>query len=158
GSPLGKEEIALARQQLGWAYGPFEVPDAILNDWRAAGSRGIQARSAWTERLEAAEAEARAEFERRFRGDLPQGFGPAMAAYKKTLAETLPKLATRASSQNALEVLNGVVPETLGGSADLTGSNNTKTSQTASFTADTPEGRYIHYGIREHGMAAAMNG
>jgi len=158
GSPLGKDEIALARQQLGWAYGPFEVPDAILNDWRAAGSRGIQARSAWTERLEAAEAEARAEFERRFRGDLPQGFGPAMAAYKKTLAETLPKLATRASSQNALEVLNGVVPETLGGSADLTGSNNTKTSQTGSFTADTPEGRYIHYGIREHGMAAAMNG
>ncbi|WP_404402381.1 transketolase [Pelagibacterium halotolerans] len=158
GSPLGDEEIALARKQLGWDHPPFEIPEDIMDAWRLAGNRGTKERSAWTDRLNAADAEVKSEFERRQRGALPAEFKPALEKYKKQLAEEKPKLATRASSQNALEVINGVVPETLGGSADLTGSNNTKTSQTNSFTAEDRTGRYIHYGIREHGMVAAMNG
>lgn len=158
GSPLGDEEIALAKAQLGWKYGPFEVPEDLMDAWRLAGNRGTKARSAWTERLNGADAETKAEFERRMRGDLPEALKTAMADYKHKLAEDKPKLATRASSQNALEVINGAMPETIGGSADLTGSNNTNTSQTLPFTADDYSGRYIHYGIREHGMAAAMNG
>ena len=158
GSPLGEEEIVLAKKQLGWAHGPFEVPTEILDAWRLAGNRGTRARTAWAERLKAAEAEKRGEFERRMRGELPEGLKAAMASYKQQLAEGQPKLATRASSQKALEVINGAVPETLAGSADLTGSNNTDTSQTKTFSAEDYAGRYIHYGIREHGMAAAMNG
>ncbi|WP_421950997.1 transketolase [Pelagibacterium sp.] len=158
GSPLGAEEIALAKAQLGWKYGPFEVPEDLMDAWRLAGNRGTKARSAWTERLNGADAETKAEFERRMRGDLPEALKTAMAAYKRKLAEDKPKKATRASSQDALEVINGAVPETIGGSADLTGSNNTNTSQTLPFSANDYSGRYIHYGIREHGMAAAMNG
>ncbi|AEQ52477.1 transketolase [Pelagibacterium halotolerans] len=158
GSPLGTDEIALAKAQLGWKYGPFEVPEDLMDAWRLAGNRGTKARRAWTDRLNGTDAETRAEFERRMRGDLPEALKTAMADYKHKLAEDKPKKATRASSQDALEVINGVVPETLGGSADLTGSNNTNTSQTLPLTANDYSGRYIHYGIREHGMAAAMNG
>ncbi|MCD7060475.1 transketolase [Pelagibacterium xiamenense] len=158
GSALGDEELALAKAQLGWEYGPFEIPEDIMDAWRLAGNRGTKERSAWTDRLNAADSEIKSEFERRQRGALPAEFKPALEKYKKQLAEEKPKLATRASSQNALEVINGVVPETLGGSADLTGSNNTKTSQTEAFTTEDRTGRYIHYGIREHGMVAAMNG
>ncbi|WP_417584565.1 transketolase [Pelagibacterium sp.] len=158
GSPLGDEEIALAKAELGWAYGPFEIPEDLIDAWRLAGNRGTKARSAWTERLNSADAETKADFERRMRGDLPEALKSAMADYKHKLAEDKPKLATRASSQNALEVINGVMTETLGGSADLTGSNNTNTSQTLPFTSNDYSGRYIHYGIREHGMVAAMNG
>jgi transketolase len=158
GSPLGTDEIALAKAQLGWTHGPFEVPEDLMDAWRLAGNRGTKARSAWTDRLNAADAEIKGEFERRMRGDLPEALKTAMADYKHKLAENKPKLATRASSQNALEVINGAVPETIGGSADLTGSNNTNTSQTLPFTSNDYSGRYIHYGIREHGMVAAMNG
>ncbi|GGA58094.1 transketolase [Pelagibacterium lentulum] len=158
GSPLGDDEIALARKELGWPHEAFVVPDDVMDAWRLAGNRGTNARSQWNERLAAKDSEIRSEFERRMRGNLPLGLKPAMEDYKKKLAEEKPKLATRASSQNALEVINGVVPETLGGSADLTGSNNTKTSQTKPMSADDYTGRYVHYGIREHGMVAAMNG
>jgi transketolase len=158
GSPLGADEIALAKAQLGWAYGPFEVPEDLMDAWRLAGNRGTKARSAWKERLNAADADTKADFERRMRGDLPEALKTAMASYKHKLADEKPKLATRASSQNALEVINGAMPETIGGSADLTGSNNTNTSQTLPFTSNDYSGRYIHYGIREHGMVAAMNG
>jgi transketolase len=158
GSPLGADEIALAKAQLGWAYGPFEVPEDLMDAWRLAGNRGTKARSAWKERLNAADADTKADFERRMRGDLPEALKTAMASYKHKQADEKPKLATRASSQNALEVINGAMPETIGGSADLTGSNNTNTSQTLPFTSNDYSGRYIHYGIREHGMVAAMNG
>jgi len=136
GSPLGADEIALAKAQLGWAYGPFEVPEDLMDAWRLAGNRGTKARSAWKERLNAADADTRADFERRMRGDLPEALKTAMASYKHKLADEKPKLATRASSQNALEVINGAMPETIGGSADLTGSNNTNTSQTLPFTSN----------------------
>ncbi|MGR6429349.1 transketolase [Rhizobium sp. PAMB 3174] len=158
GSPLGADEIAATRKALNWEEEAFVVPADVLDAWRLAGLRSTKARMEWEARLENEAAEKKAEFTRRFAGDLPGGFDSAIIDYKKKLAETKPTLATRKSSEDALEVINGVVAETLGGSADLTGSNNTKTSQTASIKPDDFSGRYLHYGIREHGMAAAMNG
>jgi len=158
GSPLGPEEIAGARAAFGWDAGPFEVPSDILDDWRVAGLAACKQRVAWEKRLEEAGNGKRSEFERRMRGDLPASFANAAADYKAQLAKDKPKVATRKASEMALEVINGVLPETLGGSADLTGSNNTKTGQTTPITPDDFSGRYLHYGIREHGMAAAMNG
>ena len=156
GSPLGAEEIAATRVHLNWPAEAFVVPQDILDAWRAVGAKGAEARKAWSDRL--TKSDKKAEFDRRFAGDLPAALAPAISAYKQKLAETKPTVATRKASEDALEVINGVVPETIGGSADLTGSNNTKTSQTASITPTDFSGRYIHYGIREHGMAAAMNG
>jgi transketolase len=156
GSPLGAEEIAATRVHLNWPAEAFVIPQDVLDAWRAAGAKGADARKAWSDRL--AKSDKKAEFDRRFAGELPAALAPAISAYKQKLAETKPTVATRKASEDALEVINGVVPETIGGSADLTGSNNTKTSQTASITPTDFSGRYIHYGIREHGMAAAMNG
>ncbi|WP_336055254.1 transketolase [Nitratireductor sp. CH_MIT9313-5] len=158
GSPLGAEEIAAARKELGWDAEPFVVPSDILDDWRLAGLRSAKERKEWEKRLAAVSAEVRAEFERRMRGDLPESFATAIDDYKKKLAEENPKLATRAASENALEVINDALTETIGGSADLTGSNNTRTSQLGAVKPGEFSGRYIHYGIREHAMAAAMNG
>lgn len=156
GSPLGAEEVALARKTLGWEYPPFEIPADILDFWRAAGRRGRAEREAWEKRLAA--NSARSAFTHGQSGALPAGFEETMANYKKELAKSPPALATRNSSQNALDVINVAVPETIGGSADLTPSNNTLSKGMKSFTAADYGGRYIHYGIREHGMAAAMNG
>ncbi|MEP7452334.1 transketolase [Phyllobacterium sp. SB3] len=158
GSPLGAEELAGARKALGWTSEPFVVPTEILDEWRLAGLRSAKEHTAWNTRLEAVDSELRSEFERRMRGDLPGNFEATISAYKKKLSEEKPKVATRKASEMALEVINGVVPETIGGSADLTGSNNTKTSQTKGISAEDYGQRYVHYGIREHGMAAAMNG
>ncbi len=154
GSPLGDEEIAAARAELGWDASPFEIPEAILADWRATGERGRELHAGWEER--AANDSRNDEFIGRMAGNLPplQGWD----AYRAKLAEDLPKVATRKASEMALGVLTETVPAMLGGSADLTGSNNTKTSATAPFTASDRSGRYIYYGIREFGMAAAMNG
>lgn len=157
GSPLGKEEIAGARKALNWDSPPFVVPDDILSAWRKAGSRGAAPRAEWEKRL-AASGDRRAEFERRISGKLPASFDEAIAAYKQKLTADKPKVATRKSSEMALEVINGVLPETIGGSADLTPSNNTKTSQLLELSAGNYANRYVHYGIREHAMAAAING
>jgi transketolase len=158
GSPLGADEIAATRKALGWSSEPFDVPADILDAWRDAGRKGVPAREAWEKRLAGADADTRAEFERRMRGDLPKSFEQAIIDYKKKVSAEKPKVATRKASEMALEVINGVVPETIGGSADLTGSNNTKTSQTTPIKPGDYSGRYVNYGIREHGMAAAMNG
>jgi transketolase len=158
GSPLGAEELAGARKALGWDAEPFVVPSDVLDAWRLAGLRSAKERKEWEKRLAAADAETRGEFERRMRGDLPAGFDDAIEAYKQKLAADKPKVATRKSSEMALEIINGILPETIGGSADLTGSNNTKTSQTGPIKPGDYSGRYVYYGIREHGMAAAMNG
>ena len=158
GSPLGDEEIAATRKALNWDSPPFVIPSDILDDWRLAGLRSAKERKAWEQRLADTNGELRAEFERRMSGDLPAEFDSAIADYKKKLAEDRPSVATRKSSEMALEVINGVVPETIGGSADLTGSNNTKTSQTKPIAPGDYDGRYVYYGIREHGMAAAING
>jgi transketolase len=158
GSPLGAEEIAGARAALGWESEPFVVPSDILDAWRLAGLNAAKARKAWEDRLAKADAGKRAEFERRMRGELPDGLDAAILDYKKKLAADQPKVATRKASEMALEVINAVLPDTIGGSADLTGSNNTKTSQTKPIAPGDYSGRYVYYGIREHGMAAAMNG
>jgi transketolase len=158
GSALGAEEIAGARKFFGWDSPPFEVPADIVEAWRAAGQAGAGKRADWQKRLAAADPKIRAEFERRISGKLPSGFDATIADYKRKLAADKPKVATRKSSEMALEVINGVVPETIGGSADLTGSNNTKTSQTKAIAAGSYGNRYVHYGIREHGMASAMSG
>ncbi len=156
GSPLGKDEIAGAREKLGWSYPPFEVPDDVLKAWRDAASKAAAPRSAWEGRL--SKSDKGAEFTRRIKGEFTPGYSAALADYKAKLAADKPKVATRKSSEMALEIINGILPETVGGSADLTPSNNTKTSQTASITPGNYAGRYVHYGIRELGMAAAING
>ena len=158
GAPLGDAEIAKTRKELGWDAAPFNIPSEILDCWRLAGLRSKSNRKKWEKRLDGLDTDTKCEFERRMRGDLPKRFDKDIHAYKKQLIEELPTLATRKSSQAALEVVNGALPETIGGSADLTGSNNTNTSQTAPITPDDYSGRFIHYGIREHAMAAAMNG
>ncbi|MFD1943635.1 transketolase [Paradevosia shaoguanensis] len=156
GSPLGAEELAGAKTALGITYPAFEVPAEIINAWRAAGTRSQNIRGEWEARL--AKSDKRAEFERRMAGDLPAAFTQAADAFKKKLAEEKPKVASRKASQNALDVINAVIPETVGGSADLTGSNLTNTPETLPFTDTDRTGRYMRYGIREHEMAAAMNG
>ena len=154
GSPLGADEIAAARDYLGWTAAPFEVPAEILSDWRSVGARGAAARAEWQARLTAAEHGA--EFSRRMAGELPAG-DEAARTFAGWLAGSQ-KVATRKASELALEVLTPLVPEMFGGSADLTGSNNTKTKATLPFTPENYAGRYGYYGIREFGMAAAMNG
>ncbi|HTJ56220.1 MAG TPA: transketolase [Devosiaceae bacterium] len=156
GSPLGAEELAGAKKNLGITYPAFEVPNQIIDAWRAAGERGAPARTAWADRL--AGSDKRAEFERRQKAELPAAYAGAVDALKQKIAADKPKIASRKASQNALEVINGVLPETFGGSADLTSSNFTNTSQTLPFTATDRSGRYMRYGVREHGMAAMMNG
>ncbi|MBO3761896.1 transketolase [Ciceribacter sp. L1K23] len=158
GSPLGAEEIAATRKALNWEAEAFSVPADVLDAWRLAGLRSTKTRKEWEERLAAADAEKRAEFNRRFAGDLPGNFDATIDAFKKKIAANNPTVATRKASEDALEVINGLLPETLGGSADLTPSNNTKTSQMTSITPTDFSGRYMHYGIREHATAAAMNG
>jgi transketolase len=154
GSPLGADEVAATREALGWTSAPFEVPQDIVETWRAAGERGGPVRAAWDARL-AVHPQA-TEFTRRLKGELP--VTGAFQDYLAGLAANPPTLASRKSSEMALEVLTAAMPELIGGSADLTGSNNTKTKATSALTKNDYSGRYVYYGIREFGMAAAMNG
>jgi transketolase len=162
GSPLGAEEIEAARAQLGWPSPPFDIPAHILRAWRDIGARGAATADAWQSRLQSAAPDTRSDFERRLAGDLPNNFDATVRDLKSDLVETIAKagekLATRKASQNVLKCLNSAVPELLGGSADLTGSNLTRTDELRPFSADNYGGRYIYYGVREHAMAAVMNG
>ncbi|WP_417609232.1 transketolase [Parasphingorhabdus sp.] len=154
GAPLGDEEIARAREALDWNHDPFEIPDDVLSSWRQLGEKGAAARADWNARLDGHKDAA--EFTRRMAGELPDG--KAMQDYMEGLAKDPPKWATRKASEMALGAITAALPEMIGGSADLTGSNNTKTPSTKPLTKDDYSGRYIYYGIREFGMAAAMNG
>jgi transketolase len=158
GSPLGADEIKGARANLSWEHAPFEVPADVLAVWRKAGERSKAAHAEWSKRLSGLEAGKRAEFERRMKGDLPTALKDAVAAVKQSLASTPKDIATRTASEFALEALVPAVPEMVGGSADLTGSNNTRTKSMTVLSAADYSGRFIHYGVREHGMASAMNG
>jgi transketolase len=158
GSPLGADEIAAARQKLGWTAPAFEIPSSIRNEWRAAGERGKPTRLAWEKRLAALAPERRAEFERRIGGELPAKLAAAVTSMKQKLSTSPKDAATRAASELALETLTVALPEMVGGSADLTGSNNTRTKAMKVMSAADYSGTFIHYGVREHGMAAAMNG
>ena len=158
GAPLGEDEIAGARQQLGWTHAPFEVPAVVLQAWRKAGAKGASASQAWERRLSAAPSETAAHFKDQAGGALPAGWAEPLAALKRTIAQEAPKLATRVSSQKVLETLTPTLPQLVGGSADLTGSNGTMTEAHKVITAEDFTGNYIHYGVREHGMAGIMNG
>jgi transketolase len=159
GSPLGADEIAGARKVLGWTHAPFEIPADILSAWRKAGERSKPAHAAWSKRLAALDAAQRAEFERRMKGDLPaKALADAARAVKQSLAATPKEIATRTACEFALESLIPALPEMIGGSADLTGSNNTRTKSMKAISAADFSGRFIHYGVREHAMASAMNG
>jgi transketolase len=156
GAPLGAEEIKGAREKLDWTAAPFDVPDDVLDAWRATGARGAAERQSWARRHAA--AGDRAAFDAALAGDLPAAFDAALAAYANRISAEKPAWATRKASQEALEVLTPVVPEMVGGSADLTGSNNTRSKVQGILDRDHYGGRYIHYGVREHAMAATMNG
>ncbi len=158
GEPLGKDEVAGARKNLGWPYEPFVVPDNILSPWRAAGARGKGAHDAWAKKLAGMDAAKRAEFERRVSGELPDGAVRAFEAFKKASADDASEIATRKASEALIAAIAPVVPELITGSADLTGSNNTKVAATKPISPGDFAGRYIHWGIREHAMAAAVNG
>lgn len=159
GEALGAEELKAAKENLGISLEPFTVPDDVLKAWREAGSRGAAARQEWEACLDELGSRKRAEFERRLRHERPASLAKAVRAYKKELLEKPMTAATRKSSEAVIEVIAGAMPmEFLAGSADLTGSNNNKAKSATAFSAKTPKGRFIHYGIREHGMAAAMNG
>ncbi|MAU43401.1 MAG: transketolase [Yangia sp.] len=156
GAPLGEAEIAAARETLGWTHGPFEIPPEVYDGWRAVAARGADARSAWARRL--ADSPDAWTFRAAHAPVDDASLDAAITAYKHRLSSDAPKVATRKASEMALEIVNGTLPNTVGGSADLTGSNNTKTRGQAPVKAGDYAGSYIHYGIREHGMAAAMNG
>jgi transketolase len=158
GEPLGPEEVAGARAALGWPYPPFEIPPDLLTNWRAAGARGGEARKGWQSRLSASPAALRNAFEAALSGEVPPQFASAMTALKAKFASEKPAIATRKSSELVLEIVNANVPAAIGGSADLTPSNLTKTKNDPEISPGNYAGRYIHYGIREHAMAAAMNG
>ncbi len=158
GEPLGAEELAAAKAKLGLKPAAFEIDPEALKAWRAIGAKGAAAAKAWDGAFAALPERRQAEFNRRLKGELPAKLGKALAAHKAALAANPPTVATRKASEMALEAITPVMPELLLGSADLTPSNNTKMKTASPFTAKTPKGRYIHYGIREHGMAAAMNG
>ncbi len=158
GSPLGADEIKGARERLGWTDAPFQIPAEVLTQWRAAGQRSKAARAAWDKRVAALPADKRTEVERRMRGDLPGALNAAVRAVKESLHKEPKEIASRTACEFALESIIPAVPEMIGGSADLTGSNNTRTKSMKAMSASDYSGRFIHYGIREHGMAAAMNG
>jgi transketolase len=158
GAPLGAAEVAAARERLGWHHPPFVIPEEIYAAWRAAMRKGAEARAAWQARLEAAPADLRATFVKAISGEIAAEVEAAIAAHKAKLFASKPTLATRKASEAALEVLTEAVPELVGGSADLTHSNNTITKATKPIRPGEFGGRYIHYGVREHAMAAIMNG
>jgi transketolase len=156
GSPLGAEEILATKAALGWTAEPFTIPDDILKVWREAGRRSLPARDAWEKRLGV--SDKREEFARRLSGAAPKAMSEALVALKAKAVAEKPEVATRKASETALEVIAPVMPELVSGSADLTGSNNTKTKTMKVVSPGSYSGQFVHWGVREHGMAAAMNG
>lgn len=159
GAPLGTDESELTWEALDWHMDPFEVPEAEAKRWSAAGRQGVSAHHAWQERLDATDTATQEEFKRRVKGILPKSFVAVVQEARRQLLKNPTAVATRKASQSALEHMAAICPELIGGSADLTGSNLTRVDPLgADFSKDHPEGRYICYGVREFGMAAAMNG
>ncbi|REC55040.1 transketolase [Rhodosalinus sediminis] len=158
GALTDPQVVADAKAAYGWEYGPFEIPADVKTWWEEVGRRGAAEREAWAARLETLGKGKRAEFDRRIAGAAPRQLTSAIRKLKKAAVEAPAKMATRKASEAVLAAVNQVTPETFGGSADLTGSNNTRAGDLGVFTAEDRAGRYLHYGIREHAMAAAMNG
>jgi transketolase len=151
-------QMKATKESYGWPYAAFEIPADVKAQWEAFGARGAAAHAEWKARLGALSAAKQAEFARIFAGDAPAKLSAAVRAVKKAASADAPKLATRSASEKVLAAVNPILTETIGGSADLTGSNNTKTADLGVFGVEDRKGRYVYYGIREHGMAAAMNG
>ena len=158
GAPLGADEIAGTREGLGWAHAPFAVPDAILAAWRAAGERGRQARADWEARRAALDEGSRAAFDGAVAGALPAGVADSLAALKRTFADEAPTIATRVANKQVIGAIADALPQLVGGSADLTGSNGTKVDALVPVAPGDYGGRYLYYGVREHAMGAVMNG
>ena len=158
GALTDKAQLQAAKDAYGWKGGPFEVPADVKKWWESLGTKGAKARTDWEARMAALSPARQAEFARIFALEAPAKLASVIRAVKKQAVADLPKLATRASSEKVLAAVNPVLPETIGGSADLTGSNNTRTADLGVFTPEDRKGRYVYFGIREHGMAAAMNG
>lgn len=156
GAPLGEDEVAAARGVLNWSHPPFKIPERVLSRWRQVGKRGDAARQGWQARLGA--SNQRAEFKNAIAGLLPTHWSDALNSFKDAQIASGKAIATRKASESVLEIINQEIPNTIGGSADLTGSNNTKTKNMVAITAGNFRGNYIYYGVREHAMAAAMNG
>jgi len=158
GALTNAEQLIAAKAAYGWNHGPFEIPTDVKSQWEAIGARGATTRSDWDARFAALSDTKQAEFNRIYAGEAPKNLSATIRALKKQISEGQPSVATRKSSEMTLEVINPIMMETIGGSADLTGSNNTKTADLGIFNPGNLKGRYIYYGVREHGMAAAMNG
>jgi transketolase len=158
GEALGADELKAAKEKLGISQDAFSVPEEVLKAWRTAGTRGAAARKEWQDAFATLSNRKQSEFQRRMRHERPAALAKVMRAHKKALLEKPLVAATRKSSEAAIEAIVTAVPEFVAGSADLTGSNNNKAKSAVAFSHKTPKGRFIHYGIREHGMAAALNG
>ncbi len=158
GAVTDPKVVEATKQAYGWEAAPFHIPDDLKAEWEEIGSKGSAARAEWETRLGEMGAGKRADFERALKGEAPRKLSATIKALKRQMSESAPSMATRKSSEAVLEVINPIMPETIGGSADLTGSNNTLTEGLGIFTPENRKGRYVYYGIREHGMAAAMNG
>ena len=158
GSPLGDAEIAEARKIYGWPHSPFEIPSEIRKDWEAIGAKGLKPRLEWEDRFRKLSKSRQDRFNNSILRNPPQALNRAISKIKRSLSEECPSVATRKASEMALTVIDPVLPDLIGGSADLTGSNNTKVKNMEVFGPDSRSGKYIHYGIREHGMAGTMNG
>jgi transketolase len=158
GAPLGADEVARTREALGWPYQPFQVPADVLDSWREIGARGQVARRAWIERSKQLNSKGRSPFHDALNRKLPCGYAQAMAQLRDRFAEQRPNVATRQASQLVIDMIAEALPNLLGGSADLTHSNLTRARTQQPVRHDALEGSYIHYGVREHAMAAAMNG
>ncbi len=154
GSPLGDEEIALVRKKLKWSYGPFEIPKDILNEWRKIGQKGSELEKKWRQSLIKKNSNVIKEFENINLQDLEK----KILKEKEKYFESKPSMATRQCSSSVIEIVSNILPQLIGGSADLSGSNNTKTQSSKIINSKNFNGNYIHYGVREHGMAAVMNG
>ena len=158
GALTDADQLAAAKAVYGWTGGAFEVPADIKAQWEAMGARGAEERAAWEARFAEVSQRKQDQFNRAYAGDPHKRLSAAIKSFKKQVSEDQPKVATRKSSEMALSVINPLMTETVGGSADLTGSNNTLTKDMGVFDTNNRKGRYVYYGIREHGMAAAMNG
>jgi transketolase len=158
GTPLGADEVAKTRSALNWPYGPFEIPEPVLDQWRRAGARGQTARRSWLERTRRLNAAARSPFHDALNRNLPCSYDEAMARIRDRLTVEQPNIATRQASQLVIDAIAEALPNLLGGSADLTHSNLTRARTHQPVRPDFLQGSYVHYGVREHAMAAAMNG
>ena len=158
GAPLGDDEIKLVRRKLKWKYQPFEIPEKLLEDWREIGSKGEEIEEEWNKVLDKKNSKIKEEYQRLIRGELPLNLDKILADEKLKFSQSKPKMATRQCSSSIIEIISDVLPELVGGSADLSGSNNTKTEKSKIINSKNFLGNYIHYGVREHAMAGVMNG